>query len=135
MSDAGLRGPQVDPSEDLYRAVTVVEWWDRSVDPPRVRSFAFKVDTPFSVNIASIIGLEGARRHMREVLRSPWGGIVVFNCGKARSVGFDARQEADPDWPDNTAHANVYFDGSGSSRKRAARRLAEQCQTVHRPRF
>jgi len=135
MSDAESRGPQVHPSEDLYRAITVVQWWDRSVDPPRVSPFAFKVHSPFSVNVASLIGLEGAVRHMEEVLHCPEGGIVSFNCGKARAIGFDTLQEPDPAWPDNTAHANVYFDGPGSSRKRAARRLAEQCQTVHRPSF
>jgi len=137
MSDADVRGPQVDPAEDLYRAITVPKWWDLSVDPPRVRSFAFKVDTPFSVNIASMIGLEGAVRHMRKVLHCPRGGIVSFNSGAARSLGFDARQEPDPEYPDNKAHANVYYDGSDSSRKKRAKRLAQLClgRTVHPPSF
>jgi len=135
MSDADARGPQVEPAEDLYRALHVRDWWDLSADPPRVRSFAFKVHTPFSVNVASMIGLEGALCHMQEVLHSPQGGIVSFNCGKARSLGFDARHERDPGYPDNEAHANVYYHGSDSRRKRAAKMLAEECETKHRPSF
>ena len=135
MSDADNRGPQVESAEDLYRALHVRDWWDLNVDPPRVSSFAFKVHTPFSVNVASMIGLEGAICHMQEVLHSSQGGIVSFNCGKVRSLGFDARHEPDPDFPDNEAHANVYYHGSDSSRKRAAKKLAEQCETKHRPSF
>ncbi len=135
MSDADSRGPQVDPREDLYRAVDVPEWWDLSVAPPRVRSFAFKVHSPFSVNIASIIGLDGALHHMEDVLHCPDGGIVSFNCGDARSIRFDARQELDPQYPDNKAHAHVYYDGTNSRRKRDAKAMAEMCVTVHRPRF
>ncbi len=135
MPDVESRGPQVDPSEDLYRALDVPDWWDLSIDPPRARSFAFKVHSPFSTNVASMIGLDGAVRHMAEVLHCPEGGIVLFNCGEARSIGFDARHELDPKYPDNKAHANVYYDGSSSHRKRAAKALAEKCLTVHRPRF
>ena len=135
MSDADSRGPQVDPGEDLYRAIHVLKWWDQSVDPPRVSPFAFKVHSPFSVNVASMIRLDEAVLHMNKVLHSPNGGIVSFHCGKARSLGFDARHERDPDFPDNAAHANVYYDGSGRSRKLAAKKLAEQCVTVHRPNF
>jgi hypothetical protein len=135
MSEADSCGPQVDPREDLYRAVTVPDWWAKTADPPRVRSFAFKVDSPFSVNVGSLISWEGVLRHLREVLHCPRGGIVSFNCGAARSLGFDARKEPDPDYPDNEAHANVYYYGSRSSRKRAAKKLADRCDTKHRPSF
>jgi hypothetical protein len=135
MSDADTRGPQVDPAETLYRALVVPEWWDDSTDPPRVRSFAFKVDTPFSVNVASRMSLEGAVHHMQHVLHCPQGGIVSFNCGQARSLRFDARHEPDPGFPENDAHANVYYDGTNSSRKRAAKKLADSCQTRHGPSF
>ncbi len=135
MLEGNPLGAQVDPREDLLRALVVRDWWDLNVDPPRVRSFAFKVSTPFSVNVASMIGLEGAVRHMVEVLHCPDGGIVSFNCGEARNVGFDARDELDPHYHDNKAHANVYYWGSSSRRKRDAKALAEMCVTVHRPRF
>jgi hypothetical protein len=113
----------------------VPDWWDLSVNPPRVRSFAFKVSCPFSVNVASIIGLEGAVRHMESVLHCPDGGIVSFNCGQARAVGFDARHELDPQYPDNMAHANVYYVGASNHRKRDAKALAEMCVIVHKPGF
>jgi hypothetical protein len=135
MTEAGSRGPQIAPNEVLYRAITVEDWWDLNADPPRVRSFAFKVDSPFSVNVASKMPLTEAIRHLHDVLKSQAGGIVSFNCGEARSHRFDARDEPDPDHPENTAHANVYYDGSNSQRKRDAKRLAEDCTTVHKPNF
>jgi len=135
MPDVEMQGSPVDPGESLLRALDVPDWWDLSVDPPRARSFAFKVNSPFSVNVASMIGLEGAVRHMTEVLHCPNGGIVSFSCGRARAVGYDARHELDPQYPENRAHANVYCCGSSSRRKRDAKALAEMCATVHRPRF
>jgi hypothetical protein len=135
MSDVGSRGPQVPAHEELYRALWVCEWWDLNVNPPRVSSFAFKVRSPFSVNIASIIGLEGAIRHLSETLCHPEGGIVSFNCGVARAIGFDARQEIDQNYPENKAHANVYYEGMNQNRKKSAQRLASQCRIVRKPRF
>ncbi len=135
MPDEDSRGAQVDPREGLYRALEVPDWWDLAADPPRARSFAFKVNSPFSANVASMIGLAGAVRHMEEVLHCSDGGIVLFNCGQARAVGFDARHELDPQYPENKAHANVYYDGPNSRRKRDAKVLAEMCETVHKPRF
>lgn len=135
MSDVNLRGPRVAPHEELYRTIHVSDWWDLSTNPPRVRSSAFNFSRPFSVHIASIIGLDSVIRHMIEILNSPQGGIVSFQCGEARSLGFDACREPDPNYPDNIAHSNVYYDGSNSSRKRAARRLAEQCKIMHKPKF
>ncbi len=135
MPDTDSQGPQVDPGEGLFRALDVPDWWNLNVDPPCARSFAFKVNSPFSVNISSMIGLEEAVRHMNEVLRCPDGGIVSFNCGQARAIGFDARRELDPQYTENDAHANVYYRGSSSRRKRDAKALAEMCVTLHRPQF
>ena len=68
-------------------------------------------------------------------LNRPNGGIVPFNCGYARSLGFDARQELDELFPGNKAHAHVYYDGGKSSRKKNARRLASQCRVIVQPDF
>ncbi len=88
------------------------------------------------MNIAREMGLEGAIRHLCEVLKSPRGAIVSFACGQARELGFDARREPDEIYPENTAHAHVYYDGSTSDLKRSAKRLAtECCRTVHEPHF
>lgn len=135
MSTAGDRGPQVEASEELYRAITSPEWWVSSDDALRVSSLAFKVTSPFSVNMASRMTLEEAVDHTRQVLHSNDGGIVQFNCGQARQFNFDAREELDPNHPNNKAHANVYYDGSNSQRKRDAKRLAEICVIVHEPSF
>lgn len=134
MSDADARGPQVDPADDLYRAIHTPDWWEADADPPRPRSAAFR-KRQFSVNIASIIGLQGAIEHLVRVLKSPNGAIVLFNCGFARGLGFDPRREIDENHPDNTAHANVYYDGSTGDLKKSAKRLADECQTVHEPSF
>jgi len=134
MSEADVRGPQVDSREDLYRAINTPDWWETHAVPQRPRSAAFCKRT-FSVNIASEIGLEGAIRHLCDVLHRPDGAIVSFNCGFARQLGFDARREVDEDCPQNTAHANVYYDGSTNSLKISAKRLARECQVVRYPRF
>lgn len=133
MPDADARGPQVDPAEDLYRAIHLSDWWNKKVAPPRPRSAAFNWPK-FSVNIASLIGEARAIRHLEEVLHCPDGAVVAFNCGIARNLGFDARQELDPEYPENTA--NAYFDGSNSSRKTQAKKIArEHCWVVRQPRF
>lgn len=134
MSDADARGLQVDPAEDLYRAIHTPDWWEADADPPRPRSAAFR-KREFSANIASIIGLQGAIYHLVNVLKNPSGAIVLFNCGFARGLGFDARREVDPDYPENAAHANVYYDGRTGDLKRSAKRLAHECRTVRRPSF
>ena len=123
MPDAESRGPEVDPADDLYRAI-VPEWWIEGRDPP-LSSAAFNSER-FSVNIASLMTLEEAVRHLCEVLKCPKGGLVAFNCD-AKSLGFDPRKEPDPQYPNNLAHANVYSDGSSSMRKRRAKKLAECC--------
>jgi len=135
MPDGPPRGPQVDRVEGLYRAIHLREWWNGEVVPPRPRSAAFNWPS-FSVNIASRIGEPGAVRHLEEVLRCPQGALVEFNCGVARDLGFDARKESDPKYPENDAHANVYFDGPNGIRKKHAKKLArEHCRVVRSPQF
>jgi hypothetical protein len=68
-------------------------------------------------------------------LRVPEGGIVSFRCVRASALGFDVRTEIDPNFPKNAAHAHVYYDGSNSSRKKNARRLAQECRVVVAPSF
>jgi hypothetical protein len=134
MSDAGARGPQVDAIEDLYRAIHTADWWEADANPPRPRSAAFR-KRKFSVNIAREIGLAGAINHLCEVLKSPQGAIVSFACGRAKEFGFDARRELDENYPANTAHAHVYYDGSTSDLKKSAKQLARECHIVHEPSF
>ena len=135
MSDAEPWGPPIDAAEDLYRAIHLPIWWNGEANPPCPRSAAFSWRT-FSVNIASEISVEGAVKHMAEVLSGPKGAIVAFNCGQARDLEFDARREPDVKFPENKAHANVYDDGTKSSRKRRAKRLAAYlCRTVQHPSF
>jgi hypothetical protein len=132
MSEAESRGPQVDAAEDLYRMITTPDWW--VADAKRPSSAAF--DEPkFSVNIASLTTVEATERQLRDDLKRPEGGIVAFNCGQARGYGFDARKELDEQFPDNDAHAHVYYDGGRSSRKKNARRLAQQCRLIREPTF
>jgi hypothetical protein len=132
MSNSDARGPQVDASEDLYRCITTRDWW--VADAGRPSSAAF--DEPkFSVNLASLATVEETARQLREELKKPAGGIVSFNCGRARSLGFDAREEIDEAFPGNLAHAHVYYEGGRSRRKKNARRLAQERVTVLVPSF
>ncbi len=130
MSNAGERGPQVNPTEDLYRLITTSDWW--VADEKRPSSAAF--DAPkFSVNIASLTTKEETARQLHDDLNRPKGGIVAFNCGQAREHGFDPRQELDDRFPEN--HAHVYYEGSKSSRKKNARHLVQLCRLILEPTF
>src|SRR5438874_1979110 len=130
MPDDGTRGPPVDGQEDLYRLITTKDWWQND----RPSSAAFKLPK-FSTNVVSLTTLEKTVEQLIKLLNKPKGGVVQFNCGIARGFGFDARMELDQNFPENTAHANVYHDGSGSRRKTDAKKLAESCRCVHEPTF
>jgi hypothetical protein len=128
MCDAVRRGPEVDPADNLFRAINAQSWWIAGRRQP-LSSAAFSWPV-FSANIESLMSFDEAVQHLRRVLKSPKGGIVVFNCGNAKGLGFDPRKEPDPTFPQNKAHANVYSDGSDSKRKSRAKKLAEHCCKV-----
>jgi hypothetical protein len=52
--------------------------------------------------------------------------LVSFNCGDARAIGFIARLERDPEFPDNHAHANVYNPNNPNKRKTMAQKLVQK---------
>lgn len=132
MLEADARGPQVDADEALYRLITTPDWW--VAEQKRPSSAAF--DEPkFSVNVASLSTVEETRQQLHDNLKRPEGGIVSFQCGRARELGFDARLERDEAFPNNKAHAHVYYDGTRNSRKKNARRLAQECQLILEPSF
>jgi hypothetical protein len=119
MSNGELPGPEVDPKEDLYRCITTPDWWVSEASRPS--SAAFK-QPDFSTDMASI-----ARSPEYTLRRFPPGcGLVSFNYAEAKKIGFVARIEPDPDYPDNHAHANVYNSAtSGNARKKMAQKLVE----------
>jgi hypothetical protein len=132
MSSAPPRGPDVDAAEDLHRGITVKEWWVPAEQRPS--SAAFDAPT-FSVDVASLTTIAQTTHSLHVVMCKPQAGIVAFNCGEAKSLGFSTHLELDQRFPENTAHAHVYYDGSGSSRKKNARKLAGKCRTVLVPSF
>jgi hypothetical protein len=119
-------GPPVADHEDLYRAILYPLQW--AVDANRPSSAAFD-DAVFSVDIASRTTPHETASRFHSVLR-----LVRFNCGEARSQGFDTRDEIDLNYPENHAHAHVYFLDYDSifpkDRKKRARRLAMLCVLV-----
>jgi hypothetical protein len=125
---AGPRGPQVAAVEDLYRGITTPAWW--VAEEGRPSSAAFR-HPDFSTDIVSLAGSPAyTKSHL------PAGsGIVQFNCGAARALDFDAREEADPENADNHAHANVYSLHNTNQRKKAAQRLVALCTVVEAPNF
>ena len=107
-------GPQVPDIEDLYRALLHAEWYIEDETPPVVSTAAFAYDR-FSADIAGRTSPEKVLSRFNEGT-----GLVEFNCGKAREVGFDAHEEKDKKNPGNDAHAHVYYTkGSGQGDKKA----------------
>ncbi len=132
MVDDDNLGPEVPDKETLYRFVTVSSFWVKKEKRPSSSLF----DNPprVSVNIASMTTKEECEHQLREDLRHPEGGMVSFNCGMARDLGFDARHEPEGN---NQAHAHLYCDEdhSNKQRKRNALKLALECAVVIDPKF
>jgi hypothetical protein len=127
MSEAPSPGPGVDGNDELYRGITTPDWWVAAEGRPSSAAFSFP---KFSVDVASRTTVEQTLGHLR-----PSSGLVSFPCGKARDLGFDARLEIDPNFPENLAHAHVYCDFGKSRRKTRAQELAMLCTTVIVPKF
>lgn len=56
--------------------------------------------------------------------------LSVFNCGVARELGFDTRDEPDENFPENKAHAHVYCVHKHDKRKKQAKKLAEKASLI-----
>lgn len=125
-------GQEVSPTETLYRFVTAASFWVAAENRPSSSLF----DSPprVSVNVASLTTMDRCRQQLIEVLHAPDGGMVSFNCGSARQLGFDARHEHEAG---NRAHAHLYCDEqmSAKQRKRNAQRLARLCVVEIQPQF
>jgi hypothetical protein len=117
------RGTPVPDADTLHRVITpaaAAAWFPNGL----LSSAAFSFPV-FSVDIARLSTPE------QTLARWPVGsGIVGFNCGQARQLGFDARHEPEHG---NGAHANVYNDFPTNERKRRARQLAAACAVVVAP--
>ena len=132
MGDGTEKGQEVAPGEELYRFVTVRSFW---VIPENRPSSSLFDDPPrVSVNVASLTSIGKCKAQLINDLASPNGGIVSFNCGQARQLGFDARHEPEKD---NPAHAHWYCDEAAKpkERKKNAQRLARLCTIVIQPQF
>ena len=126
MSTAGSPRSEVDPQEDLYRCLTTMDWW--VAEEKRPSSAAFKQPV-FSTDVASLAGSP-----QYTLGRFPDGcGLVLFNYGDAKTLGFIARLEIDPEHPENKAHANVYNPNASSKRKTMAQKLAQSFCSVVEP--
>lgn len=126
MSDEQALGPIVPDAENALRAITYKHWWAESLNRPS--SAAFNEDV-FSVDIESRTTPQATASRFRDVTL-----LAKFNCGFARKLEFDTREEKDEFFPDNEAHAHVYFGIEKSygneKRKRHAKKLATECETV-----
>jgi hypothetical protein len=116
-------GPEVPSHEDVYRAILYPIWWVEHEGRPSSAAFDYPV---FSVDVASRTTPQQTAAQFRDVSK-----IVQFNCGKARELSFDARDERDDVNPDNDAHAHVcfydYHTLGGKQRKKRIRQLIEVC--------
>lgn len=123
MSTGASPGPEVAIGENLHRCLTTPDWWVGEENRPS--SAAFK-QPDFSTDMASI-----AKTVEYTLSRFPDGcGLVAFVYREAKAIGFLARQEEDPEYPGNKAHANVYNPNKPSKRKIMAQKLAQSSGLV-----
>lgn len=120
-------GPEVPGNETLSRAITSRDWWVAAEQRVSSAAFAFPA---FSVDRASLAAPEETLSRFAEGT-----GLVQFNAGIARQIGFDARQELDARFPENLAHANVYCALAKNERKRRAQQLVSMTIVVCAPTF
>jgi hypothetical protein len=116
-------GTEVDGADFLYRAITTADWWVEDENRPSTAVFNAR---EFCADVESLAGDHQATlsRH------KPGCGIVRFNAGVARALGFCARKAVDPDFPDNAAHADVTCDLGNKDRRRAAKKLIHHPDTL-----
>jgi hypothetical protein len=114
-------GPLVEDAENVYRAILYPLPWAESQNLPSSAAFD---DEVFSVDRASKSTPQQTAARFRMTLH-----LVEFNCGEARGLGFETREELDSEKPDNDAHAHVYYRES-VKRKSQARKLAGLCLIV-----
>jgi hypothetical protein len=95
------------------------EWWDAENERPRSVAFSRKV---FSANIHR--STESVRwfLKLRRTTR-----IVSFGVKSAHDLGYDCRDELDPNQPDNPDHVHVYNPNPESQRKIRTQALVFQC--------
>jgi hypothetical protein len=126
MPEATPVGQLLDDSEDVYRAILYPHWWVQERNGPSSAAFD---DAVFSVDVKSKTTPQQTAVRFRNVNR-----LAEFNCGEARVIGFESRDELDPAQPDNLAHAHVYFldyqTTGENQRKKKARKLAQICKPV-----
>lgn len=120
-SSSLTRGPEI-PAEETWRRALLSDWIPEGV----LSSAAFNY-SKFSVELESrATRAETFSRLTKSV------AVAEVNCGLARTIGYDARDESDPDYPENKAHAHVYRDVPSSKRKARARELADNCAVYWR---
>jgi hypothetical protein len=114
-------GPLVADIENVYRAILYPLQWAEAQNRPSSAAFD---DEVFSVDRASQSTPQQTAGRFRMTLH-----LVEFNCGEAKELGFETRDELDPEQPDNPAHAHVYY-RAALKRKTQARKLAGLCVIV-----
>src|SRR4051794_34537228 len=99
MSSGTQPAPLVADTEDVYRAILYPHWWVEEKSRPS--SAAFDEET-FSVDVKTKTTPQQTAARFQNVTR-----FAEFNCGRAREIGFETRDELDLNQPGNLAHAHV----------------------------
>lgn len=122
MANGSQRGPKVPAAEQVLRSLTKPHYLKPGGDRPTSTAFDENV---FSVDRAALTNPKQAASRFRNVTH-----VAEFNVGVAEGLGFSTHDERDPGFPDNLAHAHVYFSKleNGLGRKSAAKRLALACK-------
>ncbi len=117
-----MHGSPIPDAEDAYRAILTPAHWVSEENRPSSAAFD---DEVFSVDLKSRTTPQETASRFRMTLN-----LVEFNCGGARALGFDTRDERDDIAPENLAHAHVYCILGTSQRKKQARKLALACKVI-----
>jgi hypothetical protein len=94
MPDEAERGRIVADTEDAYRAIIYPKQWAEATNRPSTAAFD---EDFFSVDLRSRTTPEETVSRFRSVLH-----LVQFNCGEARKIGFETRDEPDHKFPRRT---------------------------------
>lgn len=123
-SDESDRGAHVSSEDNLLRVIVQRRWWNPETKQLSSAIFGFR---KFSAFLSS---MDNGQSLLTDFTSG--SGVVEFNCGVARELGFDARHEPENG---NDAHAHVYCELASGKRKKQARKLVHASVIKVEPSF
>lgn len=116
--------PSIEDEDRLWRRISPQHIvMDHNSGRERPSSAAFtdsrRTQTPMSVYIEKLV-IESGRTHEDVMGRYPEQSLVVFPAAIPRSLGLGVAKEADPEYPEETAHGVVFGEKTRPVRRQLA---------------